>query len=364
MTIAIGRSTRGVNQVSSGSALAQGASGQLVTTLQAMLVKAGFNPQGVDGEFGPLTEAAVRRFQASQGLVRDGMVGASTWAALSAVNATGQKPRAIRAGDAGADVQTLQSMLSRAGFDPNGVDGHFGPDTRSAVTAFQREANLDIDGVVGTNTWRALNETASGPSPSSPRPPVVAAPSSPRPPVVAAPSAPVSPAPAGGPAPAPRENVVRVATPRGAGSDFREKLLEVARGQIGTREATDHNDGAVTKYPAAFGRGTEKWCADFTSWVSHQAGGTMNEPYTPNVVKELKNQGLWKGKANPEPGDLVLFDWNHDKVPDHIGLVETVNDDGTIGTIEGNTDNPDTGIDGVWRRERNLSTVLGFGSPF
>lgn len=338
MTIAIGRSTRAATQVSPDSSLAQGASGQLVATLQTMLVKAGFNPQGVDGEFGPLTESAVRRFQASQGLVRDGIVGASTWAALSAASVTGQRGRAVRAGDIGPEVHALQSMLSRAGFDPNGVDGHFGPETRKAVTAFQREANLDVDGVVGTNTWRALDETASESSPRAPVAEPIAAPA---------------------PTPAPR-----VTGPSSASTDFRRELLDVARREIGTHEATDHNDGAVTKYPGAFGRGVEKWCADFTSWVSKQAGGEMNQPYTPSVVKELKSRGLWKGRADPEPGDLVLFDWNHDKVADHIGLVETVNDDGTIGTIEGNTDNPDTGVDGVWRRERNISTVLGFGSPF
>ncbi len=348
MPIAIGRSTRVTNQTSTeDSSLAQGASGQLVATLQTMLVKAGFNPQGVDGEFGPLTEAAVRRFQASQGLVRDGIVGASTWAALSAAIVTGQKGRSIRAGDAGPDVQSLQSMLSRAGFDPNGVDGQFGPETRKAVTAFQREANLDVDGVVGTNTWRALHETASVPSPSSPRAPIA------------------GPAPTPSPAPAPAPRDLRVATPGStASTEFRRELLDAARGEIGTHEATDHNDGAVTKYPRTFGRGIEKWCADFASWASKQAGGEMNQPYTPSVVAELKSRGLWKGRENPEPGDLVLFDWNHDRVADHIGLVETVNDDGTIGTIEGNTDNPDTGVDGVWRRERSLSTVLGFGSPF
>ena len=49
---------------------------------------------------------------------------------------------------------------------------------------------------------------------------------------------------------------------------------------------------------------------------------------------------------------------------DHIGLVEKVNGDGTIGTIEGNTSNPQTGQEGVWRRTRATSLVLGYGSPY
>lgn len=36
-----------------------------------------------DGKFGPRTEAAVKTFQAQQGLVQDGIVGVQTWQKLS-----------------------------------------------------------------------------------------------------------------------------------------------------------------------------------------------------------------------------------------------------------------------------------------
>lgn len=346
MTIAIGRSNRAPTQVTSVSTLAIGARGSTVSTLQSMLSQAGFNPRGIDGIFGPKTDAAVRRFQASQGLVRDGVVGATTWAALSA-SAVGVAPRAagsstVRPGDSGTDVKSLQTMLARAGFDTDGIDGQFGPATRQAVTAFQRQARIDADGVVGTDTWRALAASASGPAMSAPRAPVTPRASAPRPAAPAAVRGPAAP----------------------ASTEFRQRILDIARGEIGIVEKTNRNDGEVTKYPNAFGRGTEKWCADFTSWVCNQAGGELNDPYTPSVVNRLKAKDLWKGTDDPEPGDLVLFDWNHDKKADHIGLVEFVNADGSIGTIEGNTNNPTTGQEGVWRRERALSTVLGFGEPF
>lgn len=49
--------------------LTNGAPGQWVTT-----------PQGIDGDFGPHTKAAVVAFQAWGGVVKDGVVGDQTWA--------------------------------------------------------------------------------------------------------------------------------------------------------------------------------------------------------------------------------------------------------------------------------------------
>lgn len=47
--------------------------------------KVGVAGSQVDGVFGPLTEAAVRRFQRDRGLVPGGIVGPKTWVALDGV---------------------------------------------------------------------------------------------------------------------------------------------------------------------------------------------------------------------------------------------------------------------------------------
>lgn len=67
-------------------------------------------------------------------------------------------------GSRGPEVQTLQRELNRQLF-PNprlNVDGIFGPLTRAAVVAFQRQAGLTPDGIVGPRTRAALGMPAPG----------------------------------------------------------------------------------------------------------------------------------------------------------------------------------------------------------
>ena len=66
-----------------------GKPGAGVRDIQEGLNRLGYG-LNVDGDFGPLTEAAVRKFQAVKGLEVDGVVGPATWAALKdAVNEAG-----------------------------------------------------------------------------------------------------------------------------------------------------------------------------------------------------------------------------------------------------------------------------------
>jgi len=66
-----------------GSGSLQGGSA-LVRTLQNRLVRAGYPPGPVDGRYGPLTEHAVLRFQAANGLQVDGIAGPQTFVRLAA----------------------------------------------------------------------------------------------------------------------------------------------------------------------------------------------------------------------------------------------------------------------------------------
>lgn len=63
--------------------LKKGSTGEYVKLLQSILVEKGYDPKGIDGIFGPGCLAAVKKFQADNGLAVDGCVGPKTWAALT-----------------------------------------------------------------------------------------------------------------------------------------------------------------------------------------------------------------------------------------------------------------------------------------
>lgn len=84
-------------------------------------------------------------------------------------------PRPLKSGASGHLVQALQTDLAKLGYinsdgTPLHADGYFGPQTRNAVEAFQRDRGLAADGMVGPLTRRALDdalERARNPTPDA-----------------------------------------------------------------------------------------------------------------------------------------------------------------------------------------------------
>src|SRR5204863_87578 len=73
----------------------------------------------------------------------------------------------LQRGSSGPDVQALQQKLKDLGFDPNGVDGNFGPGTKAAVIAFQQSKGLQADGIVGPATVAALQAMTDAAAPAA-----------------------------------------------------------------------------------------------------------------------------------------------------------------------------------------------------
>ncbi len=108
----------------------KGATGEAVRQIQQFLTQFGFNPGGVDGQFGNLTEAAVIRFQASRGLGQDGewrteeataarsMIAAGSTSATFTYLGTSASPRFETA--AGESATTALGLCQ-----PNGTVTHY-----------------------------------------------------------------------------------------------------------------------------------------------------------------------------------------------------------------------------------------------
>ena len=141
----------------------------------------------VDGYLGPDTHRAVLEFQQHFGLEVDGLVGPITWEAVTRRYVTGTDtngngridpaeatvPSAptppsgqtceryrfnstypLRLCDKGPAVRVAQAFLSGwAPFSDLAIDGYFGPHSDRAVRAYQQEAGLQVDGLVGQQTW-------------------------------------------------------------------------------------------------------------------------------------------------------------------------------------------------------------------
>ena len=123
--------------------VSESATGENVQSIQYFLNAHGSHLV-TDGDFGPLTKAAVQAFQGSHGLVADGIVGDQTWPALIVQVAMGAQ------GDA---VKALQNQVSSRGATPLTIDGIFGENTQAAVQQFQTWVGLTVDGIVGPVSW-------------------------------------------------------------------------------------------------------------------------------------------------------------------------------------------------------------------
>lgn len=147
-----------------------------------------------------------------------------------------------------------------------------------------------------------------------------------------------------------------------------EDILKVARAEIGV---TDDGNNKVKYNTEYYGREVEgnnyPWCCVFVWWVFNHAKASklfFNGKKCASCTT-TRNTMIAQKVEDPKAGDLVFFNFlgGSDKV-EHIGIVEAVNSDGSITTIEGNTSIGNNANGGaVMRRNRKGSYIDSYIRP-
>jgi hypothetical protein len=128
--------------------------------------------------------------------------------------------------------------------------------------------------------------------------------------------------------------------PVAGGTPAGQAIVNLVRGEVGQAEQPPGSNDSprIAQYrQATAGSGVGPWCAYFTSWAAREAGvplgdtgqgfGRVDDVY---AWAQRAGKAIPAGSGAPQPGDLIVWD-------EHIGIVESVQPDGSIQTIEGNS---------------------------
>lgn len=155
------------------------------------------------------------------------------------------------------------------------------------------------------------------------------------------------------------------------------EILALAKTYIGVKESPPNSNNVIfnTHY---YGREVYDglwgcqfpWCVTFI-WDIFRMAGASELFYSGkktascfDVLSWGRNAKLMVGRDCGQAGDLVLFDWNTNAQPDHIGFILSQNENGTYETLEGNTSTSSNSNGGeVQVRTRQLSTIMTIIRP-
>jgi hypothetical protein len=128
----------------------------------------------------------------------------------------------------------------------------------------------------------------------------------------------------------------------GAGGTAGARALAFAQAEVGVTEQPPGSNDAprIAQYrQSTAGSGVGPWCSYFVSWAAQQAGAPLGEAgqgfgSVSAVASWAQRTGRFNAAGSgtpPAAGDLIVWDGRH------IGIVESVDPDGTLHTIEGNS---------------------------
>lgn len=152
----------------------------------------------------------------------------------------------------------------------------------------------------------------------------------------------------------------------------RDKIVDIALKEVGYIEKKSNQDldnktanagtKDYTKYGKWFGSNPGPWCCKFICWVYYKAGCLNLIKKTASCSTELsffeKNKEFQSHRYKPKKADIIFINWNSKSTPDHVGIVEDI-DDKYVYTIEGNRSNK------VAKAKYLLTDtkIIGYGTP-
>ena len=159
--------------------------------------------------------------------------------------------------------------------------------------------------------------------------------------------------------------------PQNLTENWAENVVLIAQSQMGYQESRKNfrlaDDGITrkgyTRYGAWYGNEYGDWCAMFAAFCIRYAGIPAEQmPVNSGCaawISELKNAGMYVESQTKQSksGDLVFFDLDQDGSADHVGIVEKVQESGTLKVIEGNS--ADMVKENEWAAED--AKILGYG---
>ncbi len=144
-----------------------------------------------------------------------------------------------------------------------------------------------------------------------------------------------------------------------------QNLVNAARAEIGVKESPANSNKC--KYTSAYGTVTA-WCVIFIWWLFRQLGASelfydgKKCASCSQLMSWAKSKKQWV-TSGYKPGDLLIYDWNGDGKPEHIGVCTAVSGS-KLTAIEGNTSlSSDSNGGQVMTRSRNIKNVLGAVRP-
>jgi len=149
-----GNSASAVNQYPT---LSQGSTGAAVTKLQQRLQQRGYFNANPTGNFGRITKDAVIAFQRNAGISATGIVGGQTWNAL-----LGSSQAPAKSSFSTQQIRELQQGLRQLGYFKANPTGTSGPITREAITKFQQDYKLPVNGQANTQALVAVRRALAG----------------------------------------------------------------------------------------------------------------------------------------------------------------------------------------------------------